>query len=46
MARCRVLPAYFLAQDSVAGRLGPLPAVMGWEMGANAVPWRLIGSMN
>lgn len=40
----RVLPAYFPAQDWVAGRIGALPAVVGWEMGADAAPWRLIES--
>lgn len=38
MARCTVLPVYFLVQDWVAGRLGALPAVMGWEIGAGAAP--------
>lgn len=40
----RVLPAYFPAQDWVAGRTGALPAVVGWEMGADAARWRLIES--
>lgn len=34
----RALPAYFLLQDWVAGRLEALPTVMGWEIGADAAP--------